>query len=160
MVAIRPHKDSENIRIVVKGAPEYVLPMCLAQLNETGSESSMSMEEQVRVLEMEIIGKCCKKGLKSIAYAYKDISYYDWDFIKKNHNNFTTEKDRLLLEKDFTLVAAFGLNDDLRDGVAEAIAKLNEGEINVRMISGDNMWTAIDCAKKAGIIREGEEKTS
>jgi len=28
------------------------------------------------------------------------------------------------------------------------------------MISGDNMYTAIDCAKKAGIIREGEEKTS
>lgn len=114
----------------------------------------------MRVLEMEIIGKCCKKGLKAIAYAYKDISYYDWDFVKKSHNNFTTEKDRLLLEKDFTFVAAFGLVDELRDGVHDAIIKLNEGEINVRMVSGDNMYTAIDCARKAGIIREGEEKTS
>ena len=120
----------------------------------------MSMEEQVRVLEMEIISKCCKKGLKAIAYGYKDISYYDWDLVKRNHNNFNTEKDRLLLEKDFTFVAAFGLNDDLREGVDEAIRKLNEGEINVRMISGDNMYTAIECAKKAGIIKDGEEKTS
>lgn len=118
------------------------------------------MEERERVLESEIIGKCCKKGLKTIAYAYKDISYYDWDFIKKNHNNFLTEKDRLLLEKDFTLVAAFGLIDELREGVCEAINKLNDGDINVRMISGDNMYTAIECAKKAGIIKDGEEKTS
>ena len=96
------------------------------------------MEEQVRVLESEVIGKCCKKGLKTIAYAYKDISYYDWEFIKKKHNNYETERDRLSLEKDFTFVAAFGLTDDLRDGVKEAILKLNEGDINVRMISGDN----------------------
>jgi len=160
LVAIRPHKDAENIRIVIKGAPEYILPMCLAQLSETGYESSMSLEEQVRVLEMEIIGKCAKKGLKTIAYAYKDISYYEWDLLKKNQNMFSTEKDRLYLEKDFTFVAAFGLNDDLREGVHEAIMRLNEGEINVRMISGDNMYTAIDTAKKAGIIRDGEEKTS
>ena len=120
----------------------------------------MSIEEQNRVLEQEIINKMCKKGLKAIAYAYKDISYYDWDFIKKNHNFFTTENDRLLLEKDFTFVAGFGVLDELREGVAEAIAKLNAGEINVRMISGDNMYTAIDCAKKAGIIKPGEENTS
>lgn len=111
-------------------------------------------------MEQEIINKCCKKGLKAIAYAYKDISYYDWDFLRKNHNNFLTEKDRHLLEKDFTFVAAFGLTDEIREGVQEAIQRLNEGEINVRMVSGDNMWTAIDTAKKAGIIREGEEKTS
>ena len=102
----------------------------------------------------------CKKGLKSIVYAYKDISYYDWDLLRKNHNNFTSEKDRLLLESAFTLVAAFGLSDELREGVHEAIMRLNEGEINVRMVSGDNMYTAIETARKAGIIRDGEEKTS
>lgn len=117
------------------------------------------MEERLRVLESEIIGKCCKKGLKAIAYAYKDISYYDWEFLMKNHNRFATEKDRLLLEKDFTFVAAFGLYDELREGVQEAIMRLNEGEINIRMVSGDNMYTAIEAARKAGIIREGEEKT-
>jgi magnesium-transporting ATPase (P-type) len=26
------------------------------------------------------------------------------------------------------------------------------------MISGDNMFTAIECAKKAGILNEGEDK--
>ena len=30
LVAIRATKDAENIRIVIKGAPEYVMPMCLA----------------------------------------------------------------------------------------------------------------------------------
>ena len=30
LVAMRPHTDSDFIRIVIKGAPEYVLPMCLS----------------------------------------------------------------------------------------------------------------------------------
>lgn len=30
LVAIRPHADAENIRIVIKGAPEYIIHMCLS----------------------------------------------------------------------------------------------------------------------------------
>jgi P-type E1-E2 ATPase len=47
------------------------------------------------------------------------------------------------------------LNDELKFGIAESIRKLNLGKINVRMISGDNIYTAIECAKKAGILGEG-----
>jgi magnesium-transporting ATPase (P-type) len=54
-------------------------------------------------------------------------------------------------------VVGFGLNDDLRPGVDAAIRKLFDGQINVRMISGDNLYTAIEAAKKAGILQEGEE---
>jgi len=28
VVAIRPTKDADFVRVIVKGAPEYVLPMC------------------------------------------------------------------------------------------------------------------------------------
>jgi magnesium-transporting ATPase (P-type) len=45
LVAYRPDASADYIRIIIKGAPEYILPMCLSQLSETGSESSMSMEE-------------------------------------------------------------------------------------------------------------------
>lgn len=56
-----------------------------------------------------------------------------------------------------TFVAAFGLSDPLREGVDQAIYKLRLASINTRMISGDNLETAIACAKKAGILAEGEE---
>lgn len=68
---------------------------------------------------------------------------FDWEFLRKNNNNFNTLRDREILERDFCFVAAFGLNDDLREGVNEAIKKLQAGGVNVRMLSGDNMQTAI-----------------
>jgi hypothetical protein len=50
-------------------------------------------------------------------YAYKDVDIFDWEFMKKNNNNFEKNKDREILERDFCFVGAFGLNDDLREGV-------------------------------------------
>jgi P-type E1-E2 ATPase len=80
-----------------------------------------------------------------------------WEEIKEEFNNFESEVDRAHLETDLVFAAAFGLDDELRQGVYVAINKLYEGQINVRMISGDNIYTATKCAQKAGIIRVGEE---
>lgn len=55
-------------------------------------------------------------------------------------------------------VALFGLSDELRPGVNVAIAKLFYGNVNVRMISGDNIHTAIATAVSAGILNEEEIK--
>lgn len=68
------------------------------------------------------------------------------------------EQDRFVLEQDLTFLAAFGLNDDLRDGVPEIVEKLYAGGVNVRMISGDNIYTAIEAAKNSGILKPEEER--
>ena len=98
--------------------------MCTSQVSENGSEVAFDSAERKRVLDNEIINKFCKSGLKSIVYGYKDINLFDWEFLRKNNNNFNTLRDREILERDFCFVAAFGLNDDLREGVSEAIKKL------------------------------------
>lgn len=54
------------------------------------------------------------------------------------------------------MLTTFSLKDDLRDGVADAIKKIRNGGITVRMISGDNIATAKAQAIKAGIITERE----
>lgn len=117
MVAIRPSDKSEHIRIVIKGAPEFIVPMCTSQLAENGSEAPIDTNERKRILDQEIIQNYCKSGLRSIVYAYKDIDVFDWEFIKKNNNHFERSKDREVLERDFCFVAAFGLHDELREGV-------------------------------------------
>jgi Ca2+-transporting ATPase len=50
------------------------------------------------------------------------------------------------------------LKDDLREGVREVIGKLNAGGINVRMFSGDNMETAKNVARQAGILLPEDEE--
>ena len=140
------------MRVVVKGAPEYVLPMCVSVLDQNGKVMVIDSFESDRILKQEIIGSYATKGLKTIAYAYKDISYDEWESLKERHNNFEGHDDRHHLEQNLTFLAAFGMNDDLRPNVDEVIFKLEQGEVHVRMISGDNLETAKYAAKAAGIL--------
>lgn len=158
VVAIKPSINDDFVRVVVKGAPEYVLPFCTQVLTSNGGAEYLDSNENSRILDHEIIEAYAKKGLRTLAFAYKDIDVNEWESLQEQHNNFENEKDREILENDLTFAVAFGLNDDLRPGVDVAIRKLFDGQINVRMISGDNIHTAIACAKKAGILLEGEER--
>ena len=90
-------------------------------------------------------------------YAYRDLDSDHWEDLQAEHNNFVKESDRDIIENDLIFVAGFGIKDDLRQGVDDAIMKLRQAGINTRMISGDNIETAISAAKKARILEEGEE---
>ena len=50
-----------------------------------------------------------------------------------------------------TLVAVVGFEDPLRDNVVESIKKITEANTNVRLVSGDHKWTAIETANMVGI---------
>ena len=73
--------------------------------------------ENDRILEEEVFEKFAKHGLRTIAYAYKDISVDEWEEIKNEHNNLEGEEDRAKLEQRLVFVAVFGLNDELRSNV-------------------------------------------
>lgn len=51
-----------------------------------------------------------------------------------------------------TLVGIFGIKDELRDGINEAVLKCQQAHVTVRMVTGDNLDTAVAIAKEAGII--------
>lgn len=51
-----------------------------------------------------------------------------------------------------TMIALFGLQDPLKDGVREAIDKCHEAGVTVRMVTGDNLDTATAIAIDAGIL--------
>jgi len=50
------------------------------------------------------------------------------------------------------VVGIFGLMDPLRPGIKEAVEQCHKSGINVRMVTGDNIDTAIAISKEAGII--------
>lgn len=51
-----------------------------------------------------------------------------------------------------TLIGLFALEDPLRDKVKLSVQYARRGKINVRMVSGDNLETAVAYAKNAGIL--------
>lgn len=95
-------------------------------------------------------GKC----YRTILIAHSDYSESEWKHAKESSNNFTTEQDRETVESGLCLVGIFGLQDPLRPGIKQAVEQCHVSGINVRMVTGDNIDTAIAISKEAGIIQD------
>jgi magnesium-transporting ATPase (P-type) len=80
MIAIKPQKKSEFVRFIVKGAPELVMPLCTHYINNEGELQIMKLDMREKVLNEEILEKQAKRGLRTIVYAYKEMSIDDWEF--------------------------------------------------------------------------------
>jgi P-type Ca2+ transporter type 2B len=56
-------------------------------------------------------------GLRTLAFAYRDYPDDEWATLREQNNNFLLETDRHeALESELTFLAAFGLQDELREG--------------------------------------------
>jgi Ca2+ transporting ATPase len=95
-------------------------------------------------------------GLRTFAYAYKDMNSDHWESLQSDYNNFVNEHDREIVEEDLIFVAGFGIEDTLREKVGVSVLSLKQAGVTVRMISGDNLLTATRAAVQAGIINEGQ----
>ncbi len=154
MTTALQHPTTESlVRVYVKGTPEYILENCVTFLARDGGAEDLDEHKRKQWLDRTIIGWYAKIGLRTIALAYKD---YDVDQFRAQYdetNGFEDEESQAQLETDLTFLAAFGLQDDLRPGAEESIRKAQDGQITVRMVSGDNINTAKSVAIKAGILR-------
>ena len=56
------------------------------------------------------------------------------------------------LANNLTVFGMVGIKDPLRDGIEEAVSKCRRAGVTVRMITGDNLNTAVAIAKEAGIL--------
>jgi Ca2+ transporting ATPase len=110
-------------------------------------------DEKIQVFS-HIIKDFANRALRTICISYKNISKEQVDNWKeKDDQNYNKiEKD------DFCLVGIFGIKDQLRDGVANAVDKCQIAGIKVVMVTGDNIDTANAIARDCHIItREIED---
>jgi magnesium-transporting ATPase (P-type) len=119
----------------------------------------MHDDEMNYILQDMLVEKFAQKGYRTMAFAYKDISIEAFNGLKKTFNNFETESDREILETQLTFVGLFALEDKLQPDVDLSIqySQLAAG-VNVRLVSGDHLSTAIAYAKQAKIISNSEAK--
>ncbi len=64
------------------------------------------------------------------------------------------------MENGLTMVGIFGLMDPLRPGIRDAVEQCRRSGINVRMVTGDNLDTAIAISREAGIITDEDLATN
>lgn len=101
----------------------------------------------------------CKEGQKTLSYAYKKMSIESLEQLQNKFNEESSDfRDELLI--DMIYLCTFGMEDPIRESVADSISLIarqrdgtkSSGGINIRMISGDHLLTCLNVAVKVGII--------
>jgi Ca2+ transporting ATPase len=150
--AVRHPTKPDTVRIFVKGAPEMVIQLCDRYFDENGQEKDLTNHKKEHVVNSVVRDAFAVNAYRTLLIAYTDLSVHEYENLKRENNNFHTEKDREVLESSLTMIGIFGVQDPLRNEIVESVKRCHTAGINVRMVTGDNLDTAKAIAIEAGIV--------
>ncbi|KAJ4017119.1 plasma membrane calcium [Fusarium irregulare] len=141
-----------SVRLYIKGASEILLAKCTQILRDPSNDASLAhlSEDNIETIK-QLIESYAKRSLRTIGISYKDFP--SWP--PKNVNHVDGGKE-VVFEDIFTetvFLGVVGIQDPLREGVAEAVKLCQQAGVTVRMVTGDNKITAEAIAKECGIIQ-------
>ncbi|EKD12242.1 calcium-translocating P-type ATPase [Drepanopeziza brunnea f. sp. 'multigermtubi' MB_m1] len=147
-------KHGNQYRLFVKGASEIVLEACSSIADvTTGAVSDISGAPKERITET--INMYAQKSLRTIGLTYKDFPSWPPAGTQSAADPSAADFDPLFA--DMTFSGVVGIQDPVRPGVPEAVAKCQFAGVKVRMVTGDNVVTARAIAKECGIVSGHDE---
>lgn len=114
-----------------KGAPEKLLANATKCLNSNGQVVEIDKD----VLNAKI-DALANKAMRVLAFGYSES-----DFVKSQIND------------DIVIIGLVGIRDDVRPEAKKAIEEVQGAGIQVVMITGDRLETAVAIAKDAGLLK-------
>jgi len=144
-------RPNGGYRVYAKGASEIVIGRVTQVLEPSGNVRDLAPEEKDKIAK-DVIGVFAAEAMRTIALAYRDLDSAPGDEVDENEKNADGSKASAS-ETQLVLVGITGIEDPLRIEVPGAISKCYRAGIDVRMVTGDNIDTAIAIAKGAGILR-------
>lgn len=126
------NEHGQGLDVHVKGAPEAVLPMCMAMRDETGERP---LDDTLREAFRQRAEALASEGLRTLAVARRTAADTD-------ENPFG----------GLTLLGLVGLLDPARAGVREAIERCQAAGVRVVMVTGDHAATAGTIASRVGLV--------
>lgn len=131
---------STHQRTYIKGASEWILKKCTHFTNDFGIPTEITPSKRAAI--ERFITNMANASLRTIALAYNDTKMVTYSGADE-------------LDPDsYCLDAIIGIIDPLREGVIESVKTAQEAGIFVRMVTGDNIHTAMSIAKQAGILQD------
>lgn len=127
-------------KIIVKGALEYILPLCTRYLSKKDIIPFSSQLKRKVIKENELM---TDNALRVIAVAYKP---------EKLHGPID-EKD----ETELIFVGLIGIYDPPRPEAKAAVMTAAKAGVRTIMVTGDHANTALAIAKKTGIATDGQK---
>uniref|UniRef100_A0A4W3HUP6 Phospholipid-transporting ATPase n=1 Tax=Callorhinchus milii TaxID=7868 RepID=A0A4W3HUP6_CALMI len=141
---------SGKIRLYCKGADNVIFQRL--------AENSMYGEQTLNHLQ-----QFATDGLRTLCFAYTDLTNEAYDVWQKKHNKVTTslqdkttkmEESFELIETNLMLLGASAIEDRLQTGVPEAITTLLKAEIKIWVLTGDKQETAINIGYSCRLVSQ------
>ncbi|GLX98564.1 cation-transporting P-type ATPase [Herbidospora sp. NBRC 101105] len=127
--------DADRMTVVVKGAPEAVLPLV--------TDPPVAGPARQRVLSA--VANMAGRGLRVLAVAARDLG--------PGPEPGQEPRRRQDAERDLRLLGLVGLYDPPRPEVADAVRRCHTAGLRVHVVTGDNGITAAAVAREVGIGR-------
>ncbi|KAL3424469.1 calcium-translocating P-type ATPase [Phlyctema vagabunda] len=148
-------KTSSGYRLFVKGASEILLEACTAVANvTTGEVTELGASKKQDI--SDTIQAYALKSLRTIGLVYRDFPSWPPAGTQTTADPSMAEFDAVF--KDMVFSGVVGIQDPVRPGVPEAVAKCQHAGVKIRMVTGDNITTARAIAKECGIITNDEDE--
>ncbi|KAF5371839.1 hypothetical protein D9615_009535 [Tricholomella constricta] len=149
-------------RVYLKGASEILSKKCRKHV-VVRSPSEKPLDEgnevetrEIGQLEEENISRTiifyANQTLRTIALCYRDFESWPPEGMSHDEENEVPFEQ---LAEDLTLIGITGIEDPLRPGVRDAVAKCHRAGVTIKMCTGDNVLTARSIATQCGIFTPG-----
>lgn len=133
--------ESTTCTVLTKGAPEVVLELC--QYEHIADATVKLTPERKQEILNEIEG-LQKKSMRVLGFSYKNIS---------EEVAMTSEEG--IIENELVFTGFVGIKDPLRPEVKEAVETAKKAGVSTKMLTGDNINTAIAIGEELGLLKDG-----
>ncbi|KAL1827005.1 hypothetical protein ACET3Z_005417 [Daucus carota] len=127
-----------------KGAAEMIIAMCSHYYDSLGNLKAMEDAERKKL--NQLVQGMAASSLRCIGFAHKEVYEHEID-----------DGEAELKENNYTLLGVVGIKDPCRPGVRRAVQDCQRAGVNVKMITGDNVFTAKTIAIECGILRPDQD---
>lgn len=134
-------KEDTGHYIYSKGAPEVILKQCTYEKLD-GKIQKLTPSRLTEILKE--ISNLQSQSMRVLAFAYKSVSA----------NLIVSQKEQWA--EDLIFQGFVGICDPLREGVKESIEIAAEAGIETKMLTGDNLQTAIAIGREIGLVGHGK----
>ncbi|KAB2625348.1 calcium-transporting ATPase 13 [Pyrus ussuriensis x Pyrus communis] len=148
-IVMKRHADNK-MQVHWKGAAEMILAMCTSYYNASGHVEDM--DDNAKMTFEQIIEGMAASRLRCIAFARKEVPAEE----QMGDQGYKV----VLKEEGLTLLGLVGLNDPCRPGVKTAVRDCQKAGVKIKMITGDNVFTAKAIATECGILKHDEDMSS
>ncbi|KAG5560223.1 hypothetical protein RHGRI_003495 [Rhododendron griersonianum] len=140
-------KGENTTNVHWKGAAEMVLAMCSNYYDVSGNIKDLDDSERKKF--DQIIQGMAASSLRCIAFAHKQVQEQE------------NEEGKIHIEENcLTLLGLVGLKDPCRPGAKKAVDECQYAGVKVKMITGDNIFTARAIATECGILKPNQDMES